>query len=150
VIPAKVQKKSDMTSQLAKTYTVNVEKGKKETKSLSQWLTSAKNTKGQKLKLKDGSTVDALSKKVFMWINDGNQVKDLVADPKDYKVAIDSYVMYLATIKLGDSILKSMNSPLGPLDTQEGVVIRNPKVSPAPYKITGSFITKGLESAFNK
>lgn len=149
VIPAKVAKASDMPSELGQSYTVNIAKGQKETKSLAQWLASAKNTKGVKLKLKDGRTVDALSKYVFMWINDGKPVSQLVADPKDYKTAIDSFVMYLATIKLGDAILKSMDSPLGSVDTQEGIVIRNPKISSTPYKITGSFITKGLESSFN-
>jgi len=151
VIPAKLSKKSDMTSELSKTYTVNIDKKQKESKSLAQWLSSAKNTKGIKLKLKDGRTVDALSKQVYMWINEGKSVSDLVQDPKDYKVAVDSYLMYLATIKLGDALLKSMDSPLGPLNTQEGVVIPdNKSVSSVPYKITGSFITRGLESSFNK
>lgn len=149
VIPATVAKSSDMASELGQSYTVNIARGQKETKSLAQWLASAKNTKGLKLKLKEGRTVDALSKYVFMWINDGKPVSQLVADPKDYKVAIDSFVVYLATIKLGDAILRSMDSPLGSVDTQEGIVVRNPKVSPAPYKITGSFITRGLTSSFN-
>jgi hypothetical protein len=150
VIPAKVENPVDFGSALSETYTVNYSKGKKETKSLAQWLSSAKNTKGQKLKLKDGRTVDALSKQVFMWINSGKPVDQLVENPRDSKLAVDSFVIYLATIKLGDEILKSMTSPLGSLDQQEGIVVRNRKLNGGkPYKITGSFITRGLESSFN-
>ena len=80
VIPAKVEKTANLSSELGKSYTVNISKDKKQTKTLDQWLKSAKNTKGEKLKLKDGKTVDALSKQVFVWINDGKNVDELVAD----------------------------------------------------------------------
>jgi len=148
VIPAKMEKSSSLSTELGKSYTVNYAKGKKETKTLDQWLKDAKNTKGQKLKLKDGKTVDALSKQVFMAINGGQNIQDMVADPKDMKIAIDSFVIYLATEKLGEAILKSMSSPLGDVNDQEGIVVRNPKVYDKPYKITGSFITRGMQSQF--
>jgi hypothetical protein len=148
VIPAKIEKKSTMDSELGKSYTVNITAKDKETKTLAEWLASAKNTKGEKIKLKDGKTVDALSKQVFVWIKDGKKVEDLVADPADYKKAIDSFVIYNATMQLGDALLKSMTSPLGEVDKQEGIVVRNPKVSSSPYKITGSFIIRGMQSAF--
>lgn len=150
VIPAKTKSSLSFSSDLSKSYTVNINNNKKETKTLQAWLDQAQNTKGEKLKLKDGKTVDALSKQVFLWIDKGNAVEDLVADPKDSKLAIDSFVIYLATIKLGDTILSSMTSPLGDVNEQEGVVVRNKSVYSAPYKITGSFITRGLESSFQK
>jgi hypothetical protein len=51
---------------------------------------------------------------------------------------------------LGDDVLSSMNSPLGSVKDQEGIVIRDKEVYDKPYKITGSFIIKGLESSFGK
>jgi hypothetical protein len=49
---------------------------------------------------------------------------------------------------LGDNVLESMSSPLGDVKDQEGVVVRDPKVYDKPYKITGSFILRGLQTAF--
>jgi hypothetical protein len=124
-IPAKLEKTPNYGSALSKNYTVNIDGKNKQTKSLKQWLSEANNTKGLKLKLKDGKTVDALSKQVFLAVKKGMPVTDLVADSKDQKVAIDSFVIYEATMELGDSLLKSMNSPLGPVDKQEGIVVRD-------------------------
>lgn len=149
-IPAKLKGKPNFSSALSKNYTVVLSKGKKETKSLSDWLSKAKNTKGMKLKLKDGKTVDALSKQVFMWIMDGKPVDQLVADMKDAQIAIDSFVIYNATMHLGDVILDNMTSPLGDVKDQEGIVVRDKAVYDKPYKITGSFIVRGLQTAFGK
>ena len=117
---------------------------------MNDWLNDAKNTKGQKLKLKDGKTVDALSKQVFLWIKNGKPVDELVSDIKDAKIAIDSFVIYNATMYLGDVILDSLTSPLGDVKDQEGIVVRDKAVYDKPYKITGSFIVRGLETAFGK
>ena len=142
--------KPNFSSELSKSYIVNLDGKKKEKKSLRDWLQQASNTKGQKLKLKDGKTVDALSKQVFIWIRDGKPINELVLDSKDYKLAIDSFVIYEATMKLGDEILKTLTSPIGDVQDQEGVVVRNPKVYDKPYKITGSFIIRGLNTQFGK
>jgi hypothetical protein len=147
-IPAKLSKTPNFSSALSKSYSVVLAKGKKETKSLKAWLDQAKNTKGVKLKLKNGKTVDALSKQVFLAVKNGNPVTELVADPKDSKIAIDSFVIYEATMELGDVLLKSMTSPLGPVDQQEGIVVRDKAISNEPFKITGSFIVRGLETSF--
>jgi len=149
-IPAKLKGKPNFSSALSKSYTVVLSKGKKETKSLNDWLSKAKNTKGMKLKLKDGKTVDALSKQVFVWIMDGKPVDQLVADMKDAQIAIDSFVIYNATMYLGDVILDNMTSPLGDVKDQEGIVVRDKAVYDKPYKITGSFILRGLQTSFGK
>jgi hypothetical protein len=149
-IPAKMDSKPNFGSALSKSYTVVTSPGKKETKTLQQWLAKAKNTKGEKLKLKDGKTVDALSKQVFIWVKDGKPVSDLVADPEDTQKAIDSYVIYMATMVLGDVILGSLSSPIGDVKDQEGIVVRDKEVYSSPYKITGSFILRGMQSAFQK
>jgi hypothetical protein len=51
-------------------------------------------------------------------------------------------------MKLGDAVLESLSSPLGPVSEHEGIVIRDPKIYSKPFKITGKFIVQGLESAF--
>lgn len=149
-IPAKLDRKPNFGSELSKSQTVNIDGKQKETKSLQKWLDQAKNTKGVKLKLKDGKTVDALSKQVFVYVKEGKPINELVADTKDAKIAVDSYVIYMATMVLGDKILEVMSSPLGSVKDQEGIVVRDPKVYDKPYKITGSFILRGLQTAFGK
>jgi hypothetical protein len=149
-IPAKVKTTPNFSSELSKSYTVVIGGNKKMTKSLQDWLSSAQNTKGERLKLKDGKTVDALSKQVFLAVKNGTPIDELVADPSDAQLAIDSFVIYQATMVLGDAILKSMTSPIGDVNEQEGIVVRNPKVYDKPYKITGSFIVRGMQSSFQK
>jgi len=149
-IPAKIKKTPNLGSVLSKSYPIVLTKGKKQTKSLGDWINDAKNTKGIKLKLKDGKVVDALSKFVFLEVKKGTPVTELVADPKDAKIAIDSFAIYEATMELGDAILKSMTSPLGPVDQQEGIVVRDPAIAKEPFKITGSFIIRGLQTTFTK
>lgn len=149
-IPARQKANANFATSLSTPVEVVLDPNRKDSKSLQQWLNQANNTKGQKLKLKDGKTVDALSKQVFLWINSGKPVSELIANPQDEKLAIDSFIIYLATIKLGDNILESLTSDLGDVKNQEGIVIRDTSTSSKPYKITGSFITRGLESAFHK
>ena len=52
---------------------------------------------------------------------------------------LDDYIIYYATIKIGDVILKSLG-----LDKHEGLVVNGKN----KFKITGSFIIKNLESPF--
>jgi len=149
-IPAKIEKTPNFAAALSKNYTVVVDKNNKQTKSLKAWLNEAKNTKGLRIKLKDGKTVDALSKQVFLAIKNGTPITELIANPKDQKTAIDSFVIYEATMELGDALLKSMTSPLGPVDQQEGIVVRDPAIDSDPFKITGSFIVRGLQTSFTR
>jgi hypothetical protein len=100
------------------------------------------------IKTKDGKTIGALSKQVLMNIKKGMDVADFVSDPKDYQAAIDGYIFYLATMELGNAVLEVLSSPLGKVSEHEGIVIRDPKIYSKPFKITGRFIVKGLESQF--
>ena len=52
---------------------------------------------------------------------------------------LDDYIIYYATIKMGDVILKSLG-----LDKHEGLIVTGKN----KFKITGSFIIKNLESPF--
>jgi hypothetical protein len=147
-IPATIDKEPNFSSELSKSYTVFYTKNKKETKSLKDWLKTTKIPKDVKITLKDGKKVDALSKQVFVAIKNGTPLDQLVANKNEYKSAIDGFVTYLATMQLGDSVLKAMESPLGAVEDQEGVVIRDKSIYDKPFKITGSFILRGLGTSF--
>lgn len=69
---------------------------------------------------------------------------------QDLNKIINDTIVYLTTIKLGDEILKNTTSEIGDLDKHEGIVIRDSSIYSDPFKITGSFIIKGLESKFKK
>jgi hypothetical protein len=51
---------------------------------------------------------------------------------------------------LGDEILKNATSEIGDLEKHEGIVVRDSSIYGNPFKITGSFIIKGLGSKFKK
>ena len=65
-------------------------------------------------------------------------------------ILVNDTIVYLATIKLGDEVLKNATSEIGDLDKHEGIVVRDPNIYVDPFKITGSFIIKGLGSKFKK
>ena len=69
---------------------------------------------------------------------------------QDKQKALQGAITYLATEKLGDAILDVLDSPMGSVNDHEGVVIRDDKISPRPFKITGKFITGGVSSDFQK
>jgi hypothetical protein len=147
-IPTTLKSTPDLTGALNKKYTVNYG-NKKETKTLSQWLATAVIPDGD-IKTVDGKRIAALSKDVLIKISEGTPLPEYIADPKDYKAAVDGFVIYMATMKLGDAILEKLNSPLGPVSEHEGIVIRDRKIYNKPFKITGSFIIKGMSSSFKK
>ncbi len=148
-VPTTLDSEPDFQSELNKRYTITVN-GKKQTKTLSQWLANAKNEKATMVKLADGKTVGAQSKQILMALSNGQDVAKLVADPSDIDKVINGYVMYLATMELGNAVLEALSSPLGPVREHEGIVIRDAKIYSKPFKITGKFIVKGLESSFQK
>lgn len=100
-----------------------------ETKTLDAWLSGVK------------ITTPLITKKEFVEILDGDRMG---LTPKQ----LNDFIVYYATIKLGDEILHSCTSPLGDLKDQEGVVVKRKDGS--LYKITGSFILKGMTSEFQK
>lgn len=61
---------------------------------------------------------------------------------------MSDYIVYTATILLGNEILKNASSKLGDLSQQEGVVVK--RKDGTQYKITGSFILRGMQSTLGK
>ena len=92
--------------------------------------------------------VGAVSKQVYLAILNGENIDGLFDDAEDRKKAIQGFVTYLATEKLGDEILKVLDSPMGSVENHEGVVIRDEKIASVPFKITGKFILGGMASDF--
>jgi hypothetical protein len=147
-IPTTLDKEPNLKKVLQQKYTVNYG-DHEETKTLAAWLKQTTMPVGD-IKLKSGKRVSALSKDVLVNILNGNKLSDYVADENDYQKAINGFVMYLATMKLGDAILESLSSPLGPVSNHEGIVIRDKSIYTKPFKITGKFILGGLASSFRK
>jgi len=146
-VPTTLDKAPDFAGELAKKYSITVN-GKKVSKSLSQWLATAKNERDTTVKLADGKSVGAQSKQVLLALSQGADAAKMVANPDDVEKVINGFVIYLATMELGNAVLEALSSPLGPVKDHEGIVIRDPKISNEPFKITGRFIVKGLESQF--
>lgn len=149
-VPTTLEKEPNFSSVLSQTYSVEYS-DKTETKSLNQWLSEIKVPEGETVTINiDGvkKKIAAISKQVYFSILNGEKVDDLFDTEDDIQKAIGGFVTYLATEKLGDAILDVTSSPMGGGNEHEGLVIRDPKISPNPFKITGKFITQGVQSAF--
>ena len=153
-----MKKKPNFNAALSKKYTVESSEGS-ETKSLGQWLSDVSNIPvGDFIFMNIGyqkasSTINrkkvgAVSKQVYLAILNGENVDGLFENENDRKKAIDGFVTYLATEKLGDEVLKVLDSPMGSVENHEGVVIRDEKIAKVPFKITGKFILGGMASDF--
>jgi hypothetical protein len=149
-VPTEMKSEPNFTKVLSEKITINYGNGKEATKPLSQWLSMIKVPEDQTIKLTDGKTVNALSKAVLNAVLEGTPLNEFVADIKDIPLAIDGAITYIATAKLGDEVLKNLQSKLGPVSDHEGVVIRDERISDKPFKITGQFIITGQTSQFQK
>jgi hypothetical protein len=153
-----MKKKPNFNSALSKNYTVNAGESS-ETKSLGQWLNKLSNIPEDEyifmnVGYKAGSStvnrkeVGAVSKQVYLAILNKENIDGLFDDAEDRKKAVQGFVTYLATEKLGDEVLKVLDSPMGSADKHEGVVIRDKSIANVPFKITGKFILGGMTSDF--
>jgi len=141
-----------------------------DTKTLRAWLDEVKNNpKGVILNfapgikktaddiasLIDGKPMlrgDALSKFVYNSVIGGFTVSELVPDKNQQAAAIGGAIFYHAARILGNAIINSLTTAeFGDIDAHEGIVVRDPKISQRPFKITGEFIVRGpRESKFKK
>jgi len=111
--------------------------GKAVTKSLENWLNG--------LKFK----TPLITREQFLKSVDSKNISQDLPNIDLNKIITDT-IVYLTTIKLGDEILKNATSEIGDLEKHEGIVVRDPNIYVDPFKITGSFIIKGLGSKFKK
>jgi hypothetical protein len=142
----------DFSAELKQTYSVRYSNERTVTKTLRGWLNSVKQVPHNKtLKLANNKKVEAMSKEVFVSLTQGAVLSQylLPGQPKETtKNTVDGFVCYLATAKLGGRFLDSYTSELGNVGNQEGLVIRG--LTTNPFKITGSFILRGMQSCFQK
>jgi hypothetical protein len=157
-VPTTMNKKPNFGSALSKNYTVNAGESS-DTKSLGQWLNELSDIPEtdfifMNVGYKTGSStvnrkkVGAVSKQVYLAILNKENIDGLFEDAEDRKKAVQGFVTYLATEKLGDEVLKVLDSPMGSADNHEGVVIRDESIAKVPFKITGKFILGGMTSDF--
>ncbi|MBC8416851.1 hypothetical protein H8E06_00795 [bacterium] len=139
----------DFTGALQERITVKYNTDKEETRTLQGWLADAKNPFKQVVKLVDGGKDTAMTKKMYFAVMNGQNILDII-DEKDVGWVVSGAVMYHATRTLGNVLLAAVNSEIGTADTQEGIVVRDKNISRVPYKITGEFIVRGMESQFRQ
>jgi hypothetical protein len=150
-VPTEMTTKPNFRAALSKRYTVENNEGA-DIRPLGQWLEDVNNIPvNDFIFMNVGSgkkKVGAVSKQVYLAILKGGNVDELFEDQDDKKKAIDGFATYLGTEKLGDEVLKVLDSPMGSVENHEGVVIRDEKISSVPFKITGKFILGGLQTGF--
>ena len=146
-VPTEFKGKPNFGAALNTLYTVKTNEGDK-TQSLDKWLSELNDIPKKDSIFINGLKKDAVSKLIYTSLLDGGNIDELFRSEEDKEKAIGGFVTYLATEKLGDEILKVLDSPMGSADKHEGVVIRDEKIANVPFKITGKFILGGMYSDF--
>jgi hypothetical protein len=146
-VPTEMTNKPNFNNALSTNYTIKSNGGDK-TQSLDVWLRGLNNIPEEDFIFMSGKKVGAVSKAVYVALLKGENIDELFESEEDKQKAIEGFTTYLATEKLGDEVLKVLDSPMGSADNHEGVVIRDEKIANVPFKITGKFILGGMVSDF--
>ena len=150
-VPTEMTKKPNFSSALSQNYTIVSNEGEK-TQTLDAWLNELNNIPEEDFIFinidNSRKKVGAVSKQVYVTLLKGGNIDELFETEDDKQKAIEGFTTYLATEKLGDEVLKVLDSPMGSVENHEGVVIRDEKITNVPFKITGKFILGGLASDF--
>ena len=150
-VPTEMTKKPNFSSALSTSYTIVSNEGEK-TQTLDAWLNELNNIPEEDFIFMnvDNSRkkVGAVSKQVYTTLLKGANIDELFENEEDKQKAIEGFTTYLATEKLGDEVLKVLDSPMGSVENHEGVVIRDENIAKVPFKITGKFILGGMASDF--
>lgn len=139
----KVPKAINFTPALNAEFAVKYDEQHGVVKTLGTWLNEVKNPRATKITLSSGKIISAMSLENYKNVTSGTPLNTVIknGDKKGIELAVAGAVFYHATIALGQLIKSQATSDLGTLDTQEGIVVRDPKLSSNPFKITGNFIT---------
>jgi uncharacterized membrane protein (UPF0127 family) len=150
-VPTEMTKDPNFSAALSQNYTIVSNEGEK-TQTLEAWLNELNDIPEEDFIFMnvDNSKkkVGAVSKQVYTTLLNGSNIDELFEDENDKQKAIEGFTTYLATEKLGDEVLKVLDSPMGSVENHEGVVIRDENIASVPFKITGKFILGGLSSDF--
>ena len=103
------------------------------------------------LLMNDGKKRNPYHKDTYLNILKKNIPLESIAPPETIVDFVKGAIFMHATRLLGRAVLRSLSSELGNMvgddGGQEGVVIRNPELSPHPFKLTGDFIELGMHGA---
>lgn len=115
-----------------------------ETKTLKEWLGIYELTdrKGCSVKnISNGKRVNTQSLQVLKYIYKGGNMAEMFQE-KDFDIVLKNYFLQIATLMLGQEFLNNMNSRIGHLSKQEGIVVRDAELNQtdAPVKLTGYFV----------
>ena len=150
-VPTEMTKDPNFSSALSTNYTIVSNEGEK-TQTLDQWLNELNNIPEKDFIFinvdNSKKKIGAVSKLVYTTLLNGGNIDELFENEEDKQKAIEGFTTYLATEKLGDEVLKVLNSPMGSVENHEGVVIRDENIANVPFKITGKFILGGMTSDF--
>ena len=150
-VPTEMTKDPNFSSALSTNYTIVSNEGEK-TQTLDQWLNELNNIPEKDFIFinvdNSKKKIGAVSKLVYTTLLNGGNIDELFENEEDKQKAIEGFTTYLATEKLGDEVLKVLNSPMGSVENHEGVVIRDEGIANVPFKITGKFILGGMSSDF--
>ena len=159
-IPARLGKKADITNALntklkiktdVRTEFINKSNGK----TLEQWLQNiASLPANYSVKEKrydtlvttiDGRKINPYHKKTYYQVIEDNVCLSEIASNEESHDSLAAGIAILhATRIVGQSLLDSLTSEIGNVSNHEGVVIRSPKFSLLPFKITGEYLVKGM------
>jgi len=149
-VAIEVTGKPDLQKVLDEPLTINKD-GECVEKSLSAWLNDVKefNPKPTVSSISMG-TVGAMSKKVYLACADITTPLNEKFKDKHIENIVNCYIIHRATLELGNEILKNINSKIGSGTDNEGIVIRNHKITKVnePVKIVGGFMLAVLNSKF--
>ena len=146
-----ISKDPDYTKVLNTPFGVAYTEADTETRTLGNWLKTAKNPRQAVVKNLQGKKILAMSKANYQYVLGGNSLDKLVGkDKAAAKLVADGAIFYQTTRLLGNALLHSLSSEAGELTNHEGIVIRDSRVASVPVKVTGEFILKGIASPFKK
>jgi hypothetical protein len=148
-IPAELEEGTDnvdfssaLNSELTVVYTAD----HAVTKRLSSWLAEAHSPNGKIITLTNNTKVSPFSRKNYDNVVNRIPLDSVIKDNNNtvLKYAIDGAVFVQATILMGQILKNALQSEVGHVSAQEGVVVRNliykGKPVGIPIKFTGDFI----------
>jgi hypothetical protein len=149
VIEAAPEKPVTFEDVLNAELTFNYSKDHSETKTMKTWLERCRNPRRGIIRMLDGKRVDPFNKQLYLKILNG-EMMDTFIDKRDINAAVCGTIIMHATRILGKKLLDNLKSEIGDVGNQEGIVLRDRRISTIPVKITGEFIVRGLESKFQQ
>lgn len=153
-IEAKVSRKPNIDRALKDVEVVINAEGAPERKTLDEWLKLVKEFDVTKnVPTFNGERISVVSHKAYMYCsNPDAPLNSIFKRSADIPNIINSFIIYKANLVMGDEVLHCIDSKIGAGIDNEGIVIRNPKITKidAPVKITGSFSINIANSRFAK